>query len=339
MLTRFHKILIGLLIVQVILVVVVFGFGGGQATQVDKPLLPGFDASKVTRVQVFAKDNAKAAVDLVKKDTTWRIASAFDYPAEDSKVTAVLGPIAKMAASAPIATQQARHAQLHVGDTEFERKLVITVDGKDVTLFLGSPAGSRRNAVRLGGDDRVYAVSGVSAFTAGTEPRQWIATSYVNVPRDDVAKLAITRDGSSAEFTRDGDAWKATIDGAAVTPGKDETLDTTAIDDIVSAATNLDASAPADPKRDASKPTATITIDHKAAKSKPTIVDVVADSTSYWVHDRALDRAVTVDKARLERAVTIEHGKLIKKPTPKAPAAAGSNAGPPPDMPLPPGLE
>jgi hypothetical protein len=338
MLTRFHKILIGLLVAQLALIVVVFAFGGGEAAQVDKPLLPGFDASKVTRVQVFAKDNPKVAVDLVKKDKGWRMASAFDYPADDAKVSAVLGPIAKMAAAAPIATQQARHAQLHVGDTEFERKLVITADGKDITLYLGSPAGSRRNAVRLGGDDRVYAVSGVTPYTAGTEPRQWMATSYVNVPREDVTKLTITRDGSTAEFTHDGEAWKPSLNGAAVAPDKDETLDTTAIDEIVGAATNIEASAPADPKRDASKPTATITIDHKAA-TKPTIIDVIADGTSYWVHDRALDRAVTVDKTRLERAVTIERDKLIKKPTPKSPTAAGSNAGSASIVPPPPGLE
>jgi hypothetical protein len=336
MLTRFHKILIGLLVAQLALIVIVFAFGGGEAAQVDKPLLAGFDASKVTHLQIFAKDNPKVAVDLVKNGATWRIASAFDYPADDAKVTAVLGPIAKMAASAPIATQQARHAQLHVGDTEFERKLVITADGKDITLYLGSPAGSRRNAVRLGGDDRVYAVSGVTPYTAGTEPRQWMMTSYVNVPREDVTKLTITRDGSTAEFAHDGDAWKPSINGAAVTPDKGDTLDTTAIDGIVGAATNLEASAPADPKRDASKPTATITIDHKAASTKPTIVDVIADPTSYWVHDRALDRAVTVDKSRLERALTVDHDKLINKPAPKSPTASGSATIVPPP---PPGLE
>ena len=121
---------------------------------------------------------------LVKRDTSWVLASGFDYPVEQTKVTDVLSPIAKLAAAAPIATQASRHKQLHVADDDFERKLVITADGKDLTLFIGGFAGTRRTAVRIGGDDRVYAVAGLSASTAGSEARQWIDTAYVKVPRD-----------------------------------------------------------------------------------------------------------------------------------------------------------
>src|ERR1044071_3948152 len=150
MLTRFHKILIAALAVQLLLAVIVLTRGDDSAAQKEHPLVPGFDAAKVTRLQVFASDankpegsdaEAKKPVDLVKRDANWVLASGFDYPVEQTKVNDVLSPIAKLAASAPIATQASRHKQLHVADDDFERKLVITADGKDLTLFVGGFAG------------------------------------------------------------------------------------------------------------------------------------------------------------------------------------------------------
>ena len=331
MLTRAHKILIGALVVQIILVVVMFLRGDGGASLVEAPLLPGFDAAKVTHLQVFAKDAAKPAVDLVKGDKGWRIASAFDYPIDDAKLAALLGPIAKMAASEPIATQSSRHAQLHVADADYERKLVVTIAGKDTTLFIGAPAGSRRNAVRLGGDDRVYAVAGVTPYLAGTEPRDWMTRRYLDVPGDDVTKVTIKRGAVTTELAKDDSSWKVSIDGTPVTATAPDTLDIQAIDDAVGAATSIDASAPADPRKDASSPTATITVEHKAAGTKPDVIDVVADGTSYWVKSRALDRAVTVDKARLDRALSLGRDSLIRKPTAKPATSPGSGS------PLPPG--
>src|SRR5262249_9079307 len=179
MLTRTHKILIGVLGVQLLLAIVMWVRSGGASALKEQPLLAGFDAAKVTRVQVFASGGDKPAGDLAKKDTTWVLASPFKYPAAATRVTALLTPIAKRAAAEPIATSTTRHKQLRVADADYERKLVITADGKDTTLYVGTPAGIRRTAVRLAGNDDVYAVSGVSAFTAGTEPRDWAHGAYV----------------------------------------------------------------------------------------------------------------------------------------------------------------
>ena len=167
MLTRFHKILIAILAVQLVLVAFVLTRGDDTAALKEHPILPGFDAAKVTRLQVFgapeakpeAKSDAKPEakpIDLKKQGTSWVLASAFDYPVDQAKVTDALSPIAKLAAAAPIATQASRHKQLHVADDDFERKLVMTLDGKDITLYIGGSAGARRTAVRIGGDESFW---------------------------------------------------------------------------------------------------------------------------------------------------------------------------------------
>src|SRR4051812_35524863 len=122
MLTRFHKILIGLLVLQLGLVALTALRHDDAAPIKEQPLLAGFDAAKVTRLQVFAAGSAKP-IDLARRDASWVLASHYDYPVDATKVTDVLTPIAKMAAAAPLSTQKSRHGQLHVADTDFERKL------------------------------------------------------------------------------------------------------------------------------------------------------------------------------------------------------------------------
>ena len=60
MLTRFHKVLIAALAVQLILSVIVLTRGDDSAALKEHPLIAGFDAAKVTRLQVFAGDSNKA---------------------------------------------------------------------------------------------------------------------------------------------------------------------------------------------------------------------------------------------------------------------------------------
>jgi len=368
MLTRFHKILLAALAVQLVLVVLVLTRGDDTAALKERPILAGFDAAKVTRLQVSTSGASAKTVDLVKRDAGWVVASAFDYPVDQAKVTEVLSPIAKAAAAAPIATQAGRHKQLHVADDDFERKLVVTIDGKDTTLYVGSSAGARRTAVRVGGDPRVFGVTGISVFAIGSEPRAWVDPAYVKIARDDVAKVTIAREGKVLQLVRVAppapepagsgsgsgsataapptppgpDKWDVTLDGAALAFAAGESLDDAAVDRVLGEVSTIDLSAPADAKRDASKPTATITIERKATgttPAAPVVIDVVADGASYWVHDRALTRAALVDKARLEPALTVERDKLVKKPAPPAPPPGQGSAAARPAPGVDPGLD
>ena len=303
MLTKFHKILLGVLAVQIALAVMLFARGGEEGAVKEQPLLPGFDAAKVTRVQVLAAGEAKP-VDLVKKGSGWVLASSFDYPADTAKIEALLAPLAKLAAAEPVATQAARHKQLKVADGEFERKLTITANGKDTTLFLGAPAGLRRNALRFAGSDDVYGVSGLSPYSAPAEPHMWVDQHYLSLPKDQVAKVTVKRADATIDFTQTDDGkWTATFDGGPVDP--------------------VDSDAPADPRRDAAAPTATIGVELKAkpgTSAAPIVIDAIVDGDKVWVHQRALDRAVTVDKSRMD-AATVDRAKLVKAPTPAAPGA------------------
>jgi hypothetical protein len=191
MLTRAHKILIGLLVIQVLLVAISLLRRSEPELVKDAPLLAGFDAAKVTRVRLFAASAEKPGVELAKKGASWALASHFDYPADPAKVKGVLDPLVKIAAGDPIATSASRHKQLRVADREFDRKLVLTLEGgAEKTILIGNPVGARRTAIRLG-DDKVYAATEVPSFTA--EPSGFVDTKYVDLPKADIERVAIRR--------------------------------------------------------------------------------------------------------------------------------------------------
>ncbi|HWO23582.1 MAG TPA: DUF4340 domain-containing protein [Kofleriaceae bacterium] len=375
MLTRFHKILLGLLALQIVLVAVTFLRGGKPELAKDKPLFTGLDAAKVTRVRLFASGAEKPGVDLVKKGADWVVASHSDYPADAAKVKGLIEPLAKIAASDPIATSPARHKQLRVADRDFDRKIVLDVEGAgEKTLVIGNPVGSRRTAIRIGGD-AVYAATDVSFFVA--EPAGFVSTKYVDIPVAEVERLAIQRDQHMIEIWRSfppapapgagaagagsgsagsaaappapapaplGDVtagagsgsaggatalppWNVAIDGTPVKLAPGESLDTEEIDRIVGQAASIELRAPADPKRDATKPTATLTIHRKGAE-QPVVLTVVADGdTTYWVHQQGHKHAIVVNQGVIIGAVTADRDKLVKKPPAPAPEA-GSGAAP-----------
>jgi hypothetical protein len=297
MLTRFHKIMIALLAVQVALAVIVRTRGDDAAPLQEHPLLAGFDAAQVSRIQIAGKDGKP--VDLAKKGDHWVIASGFDYPVPDSKVSELLAPVAKLAAASPIATSTTRHKQLGVADGDFTRKLTLTINGKDTTFFIGTPVGMRRSALRFANDPKVYAVP--SIWTSA-DPHDWMDAKYVDIPKDDVAKLTIDKAGTQL----------------VIDPG-DAKLDANQVSTVVGNAASIEALAPGDPKRDASHPLATLTIERKAkdqTSQAPVVLDVLADGDHYWVKQRGLDRAVTVTKNALQPVLDATADSLAKKQPP-----------------------
>src|SRR5688572_18161415 len=99
MLTKTNKILLALLVVQLLLAAFVLVRSDDNAVLKEQPLLAGFDAAAVTKLQIHT-DKGKP-VELVKRGTDWVIASHFDYPADPVKVEAALSPIAKLSAAEP----------------------------------------------------------------------------------------------------------------------------------------------------------------------------------------------------------------------------------------------
>lgn len=264
--TRLNKILLALLAGQLVLAALVLSRGGPDAPVRAQPLLPGFDAAAVTRLQLFPELDpqtppaAGAApqkpIDLVKRGDAWVVASAFDYPAQTAPITELLGKLGGLTRTSPIASQPARHKQLEVADAAYLRKVIVTAGGKDLVLFVGSAVGARQTAVRVGGTNDVFAVNNLTAWGIDPQLRPWVSTGYASLTKDEISQLQVQREGESVQLTRDGAAWK--LAGAPLPAG--EVLDAAVLDEVLGQVSQVELVDVGDPKRDAAKPKATITV-------------------------------------------------------------------------------
>jgi hypothetical protein len=362
--TKLNKILIAVMIAQLALAAFVLTRDDQIHIAPMQPVLAGFDAATVTRVQVFDKGGDTPAIDLAKVgDDAWKLTSGFDFPVDASKVGDLLTKVAAMKSRGPFATTAVRHEQLGVTDTGFEKKLVLTTPTGDVTVLVGNAEGGRTTAVRLAGSLPVYGVTALTTWGVEATPARWIDTSYLALEPDRVARLSIQTPAGTTELARVASGWQLTSLGQPVALGAGETLDTAAIDRVVNAAATVHLTKPADPARDASKPAATISIwlaeepvppdlpgagsgsDAGAAAGAPGastaerpadhILDVVADADGYWIKDRGKPTAGIVGKTALDPVVEVGRDKLVTKPAaggpaknrPPTPAGPGTNGG------------
>ncbi|MBK7535239.1 MAG: DUF4340 domain-containing protein [Myxococcales bacterium] len=266
---RLNKILSGLLAVQLAITGLVMSSTGGVTPPRPAPVLPGLDVAKVTRLQVFPSSGDQrgvtasppvGAVDLVKRGEGWVLSSGHDYPAESTPINELLSKLAGLTHTGPIARSAARAKQLGVAEEDYQRKVVLTVDGKEHALLVGEAVGGRQTAVRLGAVPEVMAVSGLSAWAIDPQVRTWVKPVYSEVARDQLSQVLVQRDGDSVELTKDGGQWKLTSAGAPVTLGTGEVLDVQAVEEVLGQVSRVELTSIGDPKLAGSKALATISV-------------------------------------------------------------------------------
>lgn len=277
---RTNRILAGALLVQLALAILIFVTHDDPTIGKLQPLIAGVDAEKVERVRVFdawppargedaagAKDRKpdQPAVELVKRGSDWQLASHFDYPADADKVKELIDKLTAIRTRGALASGKTRQRQLEVADDNYQRKVIITAGGKDVTLFVGASAGARQTSVRLAGSDQVHGASGLSAFAVGATPSSWIDTAYFKVEKDQIASVEVTNpNGTFSLEPGAGGTWSVELNGKPVVVPAGQEIDKDLIDRVVNRIATLSMNEPGDPKRAVDKPQATVTVRMKS---------------------------------------------------------------------------
>lgn len=157
------KILAAVLGVQVLLAAITWW--PRDAGPVSQPLLP-FEVGAVTAISIESETTRALddTIRLEKKEGSWVVANQYDFPADASKVEELIEKLADLKTRLPIATTAVRHGQLNVLAENATRHLVVTAGDQSVEIFAGIAGGNRLN-VRLAGNDDVFDVSGLGAWS------------------------------------------------------------------------------------------------------------------------------------------------------------------------------
>lgn len=146
-------------------------------------------------------------LEISKSETGWRATSDFSYPADQIKVETILKKLLDLDLKTVIARRSENFAKLRVSDLVYDRRLELKPrDGNPIVIYIGQ---GKSGAVhlRLGGDQKVYRVSGLSLWSdLNTSVTRLIDTQYFDVK--DAQSVKISGPGERLlELKRIAESW------------------------------------------------------------------------------------------------------------------------------------
>jgi hypothetical protein len=276
--SKLQQILAILLIIQIALAAFVL-WPQPVASQPNQPLLPDFKADQVTELVISDGDENRIA--LAKKEGSWVLAEAGDYPVKAESVTELLNKLEAVKTNRLVTQTEASHKRLQVAEDDFNRRLEITLaNGATHTLYLGSSGGVSATHVRADDQEQVYLSGDIESFDVNTTTSGWIDTIYFTLPATSTTKLTLENSNGVFEFTRQDETWS--MAGLA----EDEVLDETIVNGLNNQATSFRMEAPVGVEEQASfgldNPQATITLETAEETYTLLIGAQDAENSSYF---------------------------------------------------------
>ena len=327
--TKLNRILVVLLVLQLGLAAVVL-WPRRVATEDAQSLFPDLEANRVVRVTITGADGDR--IEMAKDGGDWVLAEADDYPVQSGEVSALLVKIAGLQTGQPVAETSSSHERLGVAEDAYQRLVEFELDdGTGYTLYVGTSPTYGASHVRAGGQDQVYLTSDLLTADVGVLPTDWADRTYFSVPQDQVMRLRLENQNGEFTFIR-------LVSGGELAPvqelwsmadlTQDETLNTTAVDTLLSRAASVLMQQPLGTEEKSEygmdNPTAVVTLrtqnEEEGAKNYTLRVGAQdpADG-SYVVHSSESPYYVRVSEYTVQRFVeAVREDFLELPPTPEA---------------------
>lgn len=198
---KWNVILSVLLTVQFGLVILINMSSNSYGAFEPKQKLLAFDPNTVDGLRI---ESDEKSVELSKKDGEWLLPESDEFPANQSAVKGLLDKLAALLKGWPVATTSSAARHFKVADGEFERKLTLMLDSKEIaTLYVGTSPGFRKVHVRPEGEDEVYSVA-FNTWEANAKPDDWIDKEILKLDEKTVQRVEMP----GIVLQREGDALK-----------------------------------------------------------------------------------------------------------------------------------
>ena len=176
----------------------------------DRPLL-AFDPQSVEVLRIDGKtDTGQAAIALTRSGQDWVLKDLGDFPADGTKIEALLNKLADLKRPLPVATSAESLKRHKVADDEYERRVVLESGGKPVVaLLLGDSPGFRRQLARPAGESAVYDLD-LALHDVGNRPDDWLAKDRLQIDQQSVEGIA----AKDWELIKSKEGWRFAESGA-----------------------------------------------------------------------------------------------------------------------------
>jgi hypothetical protein len=229
---RLNVTLTTLLIVQlVIAALVLLPRTTAPAGEVEALFLD-LDAERIVALTISGSDGRSLRLEY--DNGSWVVAGTDGYPTLENQVPELLAKIVAFNDARMVTETTASHKRLGVDQDEYERLVEFELeDGSRNRFFIGTSPSFGAVHLRVDGEDEVYLISDLSTQDVGVEAADWVDRSYLSVPRDEVTALTLENASGMLSFAKEGDMW--TMQGMS----GDEVLNETALQSLLTRATNV----------------------------------------------------------------------------------------------------
>ena len=242
---RNNQILSAILLIQLILLGLVFWPGSTTSRGGQEALLGEFDSTAVVALTISDTDDNQS--ELAKNGGNWVLASADDYPADDSKITPLLDKLKEIKSNRLVTKTDSSHGRLKVADDDFERLVELRLqDGTTHKLYVGTSGGPSATHIRHEGQSEVYLTGELSMWDVNPQASSWIDTLYVTLPQTATLALKLENQNGTFEFVKEGENW--TMQGLA----ENETFKASTLTSMLDQITSLRMSSPIGKSKDPS---------------------------------------------------------------------------------------
>ena len=162
---------------------------------------------KATKLRI--SDQGKSVTVVRQPDGTWRVPAYFDFPADFSKISGLIGNLTDAKLDRLVTSSADRIARLEFKDTKIE--LLDSADKEVWAITLGkTPETGGGRFVRFGNEEKAFLAS-LNAWL-DTEPKNWANAELLNLKAEDIAKIEVPfAEGGPITVSRakKDDAWTA----------------------------------------------------------------------------------------------------------------------------------
>jgi PHD/YefM family antitoxin component YafN of YafNO toxin-antitoxin module len=221
--TRFNMALFIVLILQITVAVSMHHVSTSNVNeQFNQPIMD-IKASSVERISV--DDGKDLATALSRVNDQWQLDNYHQLPADQNKVKSVLDKLEKDKSGWPVATTESSRLRFKVADDDYRKKLVLSSDAGDKTLYLGVSPGFRQLNVRRQDEEQVYAVK-LNDYDFPLKDVDWLDKTLLQ-PKADISSI------SAADFSLIKQQGKWALDN------NDQAVDSKQVDKITSTLSRL----------------------------------------------------------------------------------------------------
>lgn len=184
-----NKTLSILLIIQLIVIAFVYWPSSEQATQ----KTAFFSDTALEQIKGFTiTDDENNSISLNKQEGNW-LSQQGAYPANRETIETLLGKILSLQSARLVTNTQSSQVRLKVSSDVFNRKVdLLLADGNSKSFFLGTSPNNKTIHFRLAGENEVFIVKDLASWEMQTDKESWWQTTYVSVPKDELAAVKIT---------------------------------------------------------------------------------------------------------------------------------------------------